>query len=258
MADDASSDASESDDGSWPDELCQRLGISEPPAWSKALPKHKKTRILDGVLNLGQQEGVEELFDEYADEFDHHLVQDLSYNVPAQLLERVPRPIDRCLDLGCGTGLAGEAFRTTCRWLEGVDLSAKMVEKARVRGCYDKLYSKDLVAHLKCQETASFDALISADVLIYLTPTNLARLFEEAHRVLGSNGLFLFTTESASEEEAPGGYIKRTSTDRYAHTRAFMLEKAKGFEADVAEEIVVRMEGGSEVPGDLLVLRKVN
>ena len=35
------------------------------------------------------------------------------------------------LDLGCGTGLAGAAFRPLVDWLVGVDLSAGMIAQAR-------------------------------------------------------------------------------------------------------------------------------
>ena len=38
------------------------------------------------------------------------------------------------LDLGCGTGLAGAAFRADVDWLVGVDLSPKMIEQARAQG----------------------------------------------------------------------------------------------------------------------------
>ena len=43
------------------------------------------------------------------------------------------------LDLGCGTGLAGEAFRPHVDWLEGVDLSPGMIAQARKKTIYDRL-----------------------------------------------------------------------------------------------------------------------
>jgi predicted TPR repeat methyltransferase len=45
----------------------------------------------------------------------------------------------RVLDLGCGTGLAGERFRRSCSWLEGVDLSGGMIALARRKALYDVL-----------------------------------------------------------------------------------------------------------------------
>ena len=48
------------------------------------------------------------------------------------------------LDLGCGTGLAGAAFRPLAARLDGIDLSPAMIEKARARGIYDHLAVADL------------------------------------------------------------------------------------------------------------------
>jgi predicted TPR repeat methyltransferase len=53
-----------------------------------------------------------------------------------------------CIDLGCGTGLMGPLLRPYVGRLEGVDLSAGMVQKAKDRGCYDKLDVGELVACL--------------------------------------------------------------------------------------------------------------
>ena len=50
------------------------------------------------------------------------------------------------LDLGCGTGLAGAAFRPHVDWLAGVDLSPKMIEVARAKGLYDRLAVADIGA----------------------------------------------------------------------------------------------------------------
>jgi predicted TPR repeat methyltransferase len=49
-------------------------------------------------------------------------------------IERVagrPLRIGSMLDLGCGTGLAGAAFRPQVDWLVGVDLSPGMIAEAR-------------------------------------------------------------------------------------------------------------------------------
>ena len=56
---------------------------------------------------------VRTLFDQYAARFDRAL-EDLSYSAPAKLREAVMKHGTRfgsMLDLGCGTGLAGAAFR---------------------------------------------------------------------------------------------------------------------------------------------------
>src|SRR5438477_7207125 len=74
------------------------------------------------------------------------------------------------LDLGCGTGLAGAAFRPHVDWLLGVDLSPKMIEVARAKGLYDRLVIGDIAQHLAEQHTdnATFHLVIAADVFAYV------------------------------------------------------------------------------------------
>ena len=52
------------------------------------------------------------------------------------------------LDLGCGTGLCGPLVRPMVDRLTGVDLSARMIEKARSLGVYDRLEQGDIVEFL--------------------------------------------------------------------------------------------------------------
>ncbi len=44
------------------------------------------------------------------------------------------RGFERALDLGCGTGLVGEALNSFTRHLTGVDLSPRMLRKAQPKG----------------------------------------------------------------------------------------------------------------------------
>ena len=88
------------------------------------------------------------------------------------------------LDLGCGTGLAGVAFRDCVERLEGIDLSPGMVAEARAKGIYDALHVGEVVAHLKAATDRQFDLILAADVLVYVG--DLAPLFLEVARVLAS------------------------------------------------------------------------
>ena len=122
---------------------------------------------------------VKTLFDQYAPRFEESLVGQLGYQAPFLLraaldaIAPVETPCGRVLDLGCGTGLGGEALRNRAAWLEGVDLSPGMVEQARRKGIYDRLDVTDaLVALTKAKDR--FDIVIAADVVVYLG--NLAPL----------------------------------------------------------------------------------
>src|ERR1700728_781981 len=86
---------------------------------------------------------VRRLFDQYAGRYDAALVEHLAYRGPAILREAVeavvraaerPVRLDAVLDLGCGTGLGGAAFRPLTGRMVGVDLSPAMIAQAEAKG----------------------------------------------------------------------------------------------------------------------------
>ncbi|WP_332813110.1 methyltransferase domain-containing protein [Ramlibacter sp.] len=194
---------------------------------------------------------VQSLFDSYADGFEEHLAGALRYQAPQVLAAGLARRRYRAaLDLGCGTGLCAPHLRPRCDRLDGVDLSARMAERARGRRIYDEVVQADLGAFL--QDTARrYDLLVAADVFIYVGA--LERVFEGAARVLDAGGEFCFSLEAA---EGPQGYELRPSL-RYAHTQAYIhaLAASCGFELQAMERRPLRMDAGQPVPGLFAWLR---
>src|SRR5215472_8858964 len=97
------------------------------------------------------------LFDQYAGRYDAALIEHLHYRGPALLRDAVTSALQRMgrsmqfgslLDLGCGTGLAGEVFRPFAGRLVGVDLAAAMIARAETKGDYDRLVVGNLAAFL--------------------------------------------------------------------------------------------------------------
>ncbi|CAK0830556.1 unnamed protein product, partial [Prorocentrum cordatum] len=112
---------------------------------------------------------------------------------------------------------AGGRCARALEWLEGCDLSARMLEKARNAGGYDALHKRDLLGHLQRQPGASFDLLVAGDVFIYVL--SLRPVLREARRVLEPGGALVFSTEAAAEDEeaqdrsAPGPFgLRRRGT----------------------------------------------
>jgi predicted TPR repeat methyltransferase len=198
---------------------------------------------------------VAQLFDQYADSFDAHLTEDLGYRVP-QLLRALldglgePRSGMRVLDLGCGTGLSGLAFRDCAAHLAGVDLSPRMIERARARGVYDELAVGEVVGALRARE-AHWDLLIAADVFVYLG--DLAAVLRAAARSLRPGGRLLFSVEAF--EEAHYGL---RAAGRYAHSAGYVrdLAEAAGLRVDSERAAVLRRNFGADVQGLLFALRK--
>jgi len=192
------------------------------------------------------------LFDEYAPRFDTALVDGLAYRAPQALRDAVgtARMYDAALDMGCGTGLAGAAFRSMTTWLEGVDLSSRMVAEAARKDIYDHLAVADMIAHLRTA-TRSFDLVVAADVLVYMGA--LTSLFEAVHAHMTASGTFAFTVQRHDDD---GDFVLGTE-HRYRHSRNYISAQAAaaGFTVQQLEDGVFRQEAGKDVPGVLVVLR---
>ena len=202
---------------------------------------------------------VRTLFDQYAPRFDRALA-DLSYSAPALLLDavldvaaarqRAPR-FGTMLDLGCGTGLAGAAFRPHGDWLVGVDLSPRMIAEARAKGLYDRLETADIAAFLRGRP-ADAHLVIAADVFAYVG--DLAEVCAAVAQVLAPGGLFGFTVETHEGEGAVVG-----AKLRYAHGAGFV--RAALADAGLALRTMTpassRTENRVPVPGLLVVAERL-
>jgi predicted TPR repeat methyltransferase len=196
---------------------------------------------------------VRRLFDQHAPEFDEALVQRLDYRAPALLLAAVrphdgqPFRLSSVLDLGCGTGLGGAAFRPFCDRLAGVDISPGMIEQARAKGIYDRLAVSELIEFLEA-EAERHHLVLAADVFVYCS--DLAPIANAVAKVLAPGGLFAFTVET---HDQPG--VRLQETLRYAHGAAHVRASfaAAGLELRTLTEVSTRTEKGAPVPGLLVV-----
>ncbi|HKH80726.1 MAG TPA: methyltransferase domain-containing protein [Methylovirgula sp.] len=195
---------------------------------------------------------VKRLFDQYAEDFDTHLVDKLCYHAPGLLADAVgrlrPKRAAHVVDLGCGTGLSGAAFRAGTASLTGVDLSPRMIEAARAKRLYDRLVVQSLGDFLAAEPAASADLLLAADVLVYVG--DLDPVFRLARRVLRRSGIFAFTLQSAECGFCLGEDL------RYAHAPAYVREVAErhGFTTAAMAAAASRRDAGVEVPGLVVVL----
>ena len=195
---------------------------------------------------------VADIFDNYAESFDEHLVQQLKYDAPANLFSLLrhysqANSLD-ILDLGCGTGLMGVQLRSIAKSLVGVDLSQKMLDIAKGRALYDDLICREITEFLD-DHTKKYDIVVSTDVLVYFG--DLADIFSLVHRNLNDKGYFCFSVEAANT----GDYHLR-ETGRYQHSRMYLKELAHrfGFREIVIKESVIREESMVAVPGFLAVM----
>jgi predicted TPR repeat methyltransferase len=197
---------------------------------------------------------VTNLFDEVAQQFEHHLVNELEYQVPEALANLV-RPGLKAdalvIDLGCGTGLVGKALVGSGAKLTGIDLSTRMLEIAAQRGAYAKLERGELVDVLARMPAGAARAVLSADVFIYIG--DLAVVFAAVARVLAPRGLFAFSVEGLES-----GSYQLQPTGRYAQSPAYLRALASqcGLVECSMTSTRIRREGRGHAEGWLALFEK--
>ena len=196
---------------------------------------------------------VEELFDEYSQNFDTELAETLEYSTPSKLYEALTRSFssrtfDNAADLGCGTGLSGEALRPLCKKMSGVDLSAGMLEKASLKNIYDSLHKAAINEFLESHDN-EFDLLAAADSLIY--SGNLRDFFRYSRSALRKGGVSAFSLELSD-----GADYELGESGRYRHSPEYIEKLAEEFSFDItaSEKTKLRKEFGSWVEGVICIL----
>jgi predicted TPR repeat methyltransferase len=201
---------------------------------------------------------VRRLFDQYAGRYDAALTERLHYRGPALLHDAVAAVMRAAgrrmrfgsvLDLGCGTGLGGAAFRACVDWLVGVDLSPAMIAQAQTKGLYDRLTVADVTSILADEVAgkAAYHLILAADVFVYVN--DLKPVVAGVARVLAPDGLFAFTVETHD-----GHGVTLLPTLRYAHGETYVREVLGAADLETVHfaQASVRSEKG--VPVDSLVV----
>src|SRR3982074_239138 len=211
-------------------------------------------------LSAMPQAYVRALFDQYAPKFETALVDDLGYRGPALLFKAVlaarqavrkPAFFKRAIDLGCGTGLAAFAFARKVDHFIGIDLSPRMIERARGTGFYAQVVVSEMVEGLRSKPDASADLILAADAMVYLS--DLAPVLREAKRVLAAGGLLAFTVETHDGE----GIILGEGL-RYAHGSSYVHASISdaGLALSRLDDLSARNEDNVPVPGLVVVAAK--
>lgn len=197
---------------------------------------------------------VETLFDHYASKFDHALVETLHYRVPELLTAAIAATgrthFAHAVDLGCGTGLMGVKLRPVAERLDGYDISAEMLRKARDKGVYDRLVKSDLHALEPLGEPV--ELVTAADVFIYVGA--LDRIFATVTEMLAPGGFFAFSVERYAGE----GAFELQPSRRYAHSEAYVygLVAAAGLKLVSLERAVIRQDRRAPIDGLIVVTER--
>jgi predicted TPR repeat methyltransferase len=199
------------------------------------------------------------LFDQYAARYDNALTEQLHYRGPTVLCDAVksvlrglgrPMRFATLLDLGCGTGLVGAAFRPFAAHLVGADLSPAMLARAQAKELYDRLTVGNLSSVLadEIAHGAKYDLVLAADVFVYVN--DLGKIIAAVARVLAPTGIFAFTVETHS-----GAGVELLPALRFAHGENYLREvvATAGLKLLALEKAAIRTEKAAPVAGLVLV-----
>jgi predicted TPR repeat methyltransferase len=133
-------------------------------------------------------------YDEWSENYDRELKAAFDYTAPSiaiDALVKYLRPQSRILDAGVGTGLVGELLREQgYSNLEGMDISAGMLAKAKAKNIYTNL-SQEVMGEPLGFATNSFDGVVSVGTITFgHAPVGS---FDELARVTKPGGYLIFT-----------------------------------------------------------------
>lgn len=222
-----------------------------------ALARHMLAALRGfGGAERAPDDYVRETFDAFSASFDEKLAS-LRYSAPEIVAGAIARRLGdardlNILDIGCGTGLCGAHMKPRASRLVGIDLSAKMIEKASERALYDELIVGELTATLPGFDNA-FDVIVAADVLVYFGA--LETLLSGVYGAGRGGALFVFTVEAEMQE---GVDYTLGTAGRYAHGSEYLHRVAKvvGFDVTSFDKCVLRYEYGEPVIGFVMSLTK--
>ena len=114
---------------------------------------------------------VEETLEIYADWAAHYDADlaEAGYDTPhriAAALKPYVQPSDGILDFGCGTGLSGLALQNAgFTNIDGLDISAPMLEKAKARALYAKTCGKVVPGEITGVTAGQYSVIVAAGVV---------------------------------------------------------------------------------------------
>jgi predicted TPR repeat methyltransferase len=219
---------------------------------NSAMAAHMLAALTGQTTATAPDSYIRAVFDSFSERYDESLVEKLGYSTPGQLREMLTAQHQHhfavTLDMGCGTGLSGEAFQDVTEKLVGLDLSPNMLEVAGKKRLYDSLHETDIGSFLR-DSTMTFDLFIAADVFVYIG--DLQEIFSLVKKRAAQGGIFLFSTELAAHDFAlqPMG--------RYGHAEAYIrgLAQKCGLVVDKVQAANIRKEKEEWISGNLYMLR---
>ena len=183
---------------------------------------------------------AEKLFDNFAGNYEL-VLEKINYSLPRRIRDLAGNVKGTIVDLGCGSGLIGQALKNAQNQIIGVDISRNMLHLAAEKGVYKQLVKGDITAF--CQKKIAEinpDLIVAADVFGYIG--NIAPLIAAL-----KERKICFSVEVLSED----GDYKLNDAGRYLYNEAYVnnLLQQNGFAQINKYDVVLRQEDGKDVNG---------
>ena len=204
--------------------------------WLNSYPNNVFARHWSETENNSSQYS-QKLFDNFAETYEQTL-KNINYALPQELENIIGHPEGTILELGCGTGLIAQMLKTPQNTFIGIDISEKMIEKAKAKHIYKELITADILPWLQ-KNPPKVDLIIAADVFCYFAD------LEDIIKFCAPNKL-CFSVEKTNNypyEKQPNG--------RYKHHQEYIsnLLNKYGYYKVKQKLITLRQENGKNVEG---------
>lgn len=179
----------------------------------------------------------EKLFDNFASNYEL-VLKKIGYTLPQSIKQLVGDIKGNIIDLGCGSGLIGQAIKNTQNQIIGVDISQKMLDMAATKKAYSKLIKSGILEFMQTKPQA--DLIIAADVFGYLGALDNIISTLKGYKVC-------FSIEELNGNEN----YKISDNGRYKHNPQYIenLLTQNGFQHIKKYNTVLRKENGEDVKG---------
>ncbi len=153
--------------------------------------------MLERAYALDSPEKSSALYRDWAESYDQTMLQGLHYLSPATVAKLLAEHLADCgaavLDIGCGTGLLGQALAGHgYRTIDGLDLSPEMMQVAARRGVYRNFIGADLNLPLDLPSASYSGASCSGT---FTHGHVAANCLDELFRILKPGAPFAFTVK---------------------------------------------------------------
>ena len=213
--------------------------------WLKSYPNNSFAQHLSSALDHKTDTQTQssaysrDLFNLFAPEYEAKL-QKIAYNLPQRLKTILGELSGSVIDLGCGTGLVAEQFKSPHNDFIGVDISAEMLKLAAAKHLYSQLFEQDILHFLSTYPLPSAVQFIAADVFCYFGDLSPILELTFPHPIC-------FSVEK-SQANTP---FELTTTGRFKHSPDSIntLLRKVGYSTINQYFVTLRQEAGQNVEG---------